>query len=371
MQNNKGKTPAVAAAEVLDKDPNQLRKDIYMTSSISEQTNIVDFHGNKLISILVDEVPYVAVKPICEAIGVDAEAQRGRIARHPVLSSVAFVTKATGSDGKSYDMLMLPLDKLNGFLFGINANRIQNQEVRERLIQYQSECFDVLANYWNKGVALNPRAFKQGKDDVLSVDESNILRNMIEKDAKMLFPDDKEKQGKFLRQGWSKLKSHFGVTYKQIPKHELTTAISILQRHGLEWQEAEPEFNVPMSHSNGAKHLKEFFQKCIDDVRKGGSYTDKQYIPLDVLKGFVLSQMPRFKMMTCFDSDSMTLQHYLIKEGSVMFDPNDEKQVRGMISEGIPKSYYPMIIGTIMNYFNEIDQERRRQLTHKQRLVTA
>lgn len=175
MNLHKSKTSVVGATEVLDKDPNQLRKDIYMHSIVSEQANIVDFHGNKLISILVDEVPYVAVKPICEAIGVDAEAQRVRIARHPVLSSVAFVTKATGSDGKSYDMLMFPLDKLNGFLFGINANRIQNPEVRERLIQYQSECFDVLADYWQKGVAVNQRAFNRSNPQWLEVRQAGKL----------------------------------------------------------------------------------------------------------------------------------------------------------------------------------------------------
>lgn len=339
------------------------------TTIISNSVLTVPFHNAELYVIEHNDAPYVPMKPIVQGMGLDWKGQHAKL-KNGRFNSVMEEISITAADGKNYQTSCLPLRKFPGWLMSIHPNKVKPQH-REAIILYQNECDDVLWDYWNKGVALNPRAFKQGKDDILSVDESNILRNMIEKDAKMLFPDDKEKQGKFLRQGWSKLKSHFGVTYKQIPKHELTTAISILQRHGLEWQEAEPEFNVPMSHSNGAKHLKEFFQKCIDDVRKGGSYTDKQYIPLDVLKGFVLSQMNRFKMMTCFDSDSMTLQHYLIKEGSVMFDPADEKQVRGMISEGIPKSFYPMIIGTIMNYFNEIDQERRRQITHKQRLVTA
>lgn len=145
------------------------------TTIISNSVLTVPFHNAELYVIEHNEVPYVAVKPICEAIGVDAEAQRVRIARHPVLSSVAFVTKATGSDGKSYDMLMLPLDKLNGFLFGINANRIQNQEVRERLIQYQAECFDVLANYWNKGVAVNQRAFNRSNPQWLEVRQAGKL----------------------------------------------------------------------------------------------------------------------------------------------------------------------------------------------------
>lgn len=42
-------------------------------------------------------------------------------------------------------MLCLPLDMVNGFLFGINANRVK-EELRDRLVQYQRECYRVLAD---------------------------------------------------------------------------------------------------------------------------------------------------------------------------------------------------------------------------------
>ena len=44
-------------------------------------------------------------------------------------------------------MLMLPLDKLNGWLFGVSVLRVK-PELRERLTQYQAECFDVLARHF-------------------------------------------------------------------------------------------------------------------------------------------------------------------------------------------------------------------------------
>ena len=49
------------------------------------------------------ESKLIPVKPICEAIGVDFEGQRQRIERDEILNSVAFITKATGADGKQYD----------------------------------------------------------------------------------------------------------------------------------------------------------------------------------------------------------------------------------------------------------------------------
>jgi hypothetical protein len=43
------------------------------------------------------------------------------------------------------EMTCLPLDYLNGWLFGVNANRVK-PEVRERVIRYQKECYRVLAD---------------------------------------------------------------------------------------------------------------------------------------------------------------------------------------------------------------------------------
>lgn len=117
----------------------------------------VEFHGATLVTTLVDGVPHVALKPLCEAIGLDWEAQRRRLPSHPILSSVVCVTHATGGDGKRYEMACLPLKHLNGWLFGVDANRVA-PEVRDRLIEYQRECYDVLADYWQKGSATNPRA---------------------------------------------------------------------------------------------------------------------------------------------------------------------------------------------------------------------
>lgn len=84
---------------------------------------------------------------ICDAIGIDWEGQQARIKRHPVLNSTASVTKVVAEDGKQRDMILLPLDKLNGWLFGVSVNRVR-PELREKLTRYQAECFDVLARHF-------------------------------------------------------------------------------------------------------------------------------------------------------------------------------------------------------------------------------
>lgn len=114
----------------------------------------VNFHEQSLITLQKDGVAYVAMKPICENIGLDWEAQRQRISRDEVLNSVACMIQATANDKKNYQMLCLPIHYLNGWLFGVDVSRVKEKN-RDKLITYKKECYQVLFDYWHKGVAVN------------------------------------------------------------------------------------------------------------------------------------------------------------------------------------------------------------------------
>lgn len=118
-----------------------------------EQKMII-FYDDQLTAVLVDvdgrQVVYVPLRSICDYLGVDWSGQRQRILRDAVLSDVVsgVVITPTPLDNRyanPQEMLCIPLDYLNGFLFGINANRVK-VEIRERLIRYQKECYRVLAD---------------------------------------------------------------------------------------------------------------------------------------------------------------------------------------------------------------------------------
>ena len=90
----------------------------------------------------------VAMKPIVDALGFDWKNQYRNITEDPVLNSVMVITTTTGADGKQYEMVCLPLDYLNGWLFKINANRYKNDYRYEIIIRYQRECYRVLADHF-------------------------------------------------------------------------------------------------------------------------------------------------------------------------------------------------------------------------------
>lgn len=116
-----------------------------MSTSIST----VAFHGANLPIISINGNPYFAPRAVCEAVGVDWSAQLQKIKQDIVLNSVVVLSPMTGSDGKQYEMVCLPLEYLNGWLFKINPTRVTKLDVRERLVQYQRECYPALNNYWN------------------------------------------------------------------------------------------------------------------------------------------------------------------------------------------------------------------------------
>lgn len=138
-----------------NQEENVVKKNTTVARDVTQAT--VQFHGQSLTVITgTGGERLVAMKPICEAIGLDWDGQRQRIKRHQVLSKGAVVITAP-TPGGDQNHLCLPLEMLNGWLFGVDASRVK-PEVRPALIQYQLECFGVLAAYWQQGEAINPRS---------------------------------------------------------------------------------------------------------------------------------------------------------------------------------------------------------------------
>lgn len=123
----------------------------------------IEFHDDRVTAVVADDgTVYVPVRPLCDLIGVTWQGQLERIKRDPVLSDVTIrvsviLTQIEMGRGKnqSREMIALPLDYLNGWLFGINVNRVK-ESIKEPLIRYQKECYKVLSDAFSMGVAVRP-----------------------------------------------------------------------------------------------------------------------------------------------------------------------------------------------------------------------
>lgn len=123
-----------------------------MTNALP-QVHAVDFHGSRLATLEHNGEPYVAMRPIVEAIGLGWGAQFERIKHDPVLSGRVSTIETHDSMGRRQEMTCLPLKLLNGWLFKIDSRRVR-EDIRDRVVAYQTECYDVLSAYWSKGIAV-------------------------------------------------------------------------------------------------------------------------------------------------------------------------------------------------------------------------
>lgn len=90
---------------------------------------------------------YVPLRPICDALTLNVSGQIQAVKRHRILSSVVCTLHTTGADGKSYDMICLPLEYIYGWLLSIDTNLVADER-REMVERYQLESYRALYNYF-------------------------------------------------------------------------------------------------------------------------------------------------------------------------------------------------------------------------------
>lgn len=137
-----------------------------MANQISTQT--ISFNHQSLVTFKQNGTHYTAMKPICENIGLDWKSQYSRMKRDDVLNSTMVIITIVAEDGKKREMICLPIEYLNGWLFGIDINRCK-PEIRDTLIKYKKECYQALHDYWFNGKA----------ERKTTVDDRTGLRNAV------------------------------------------------------------------------------------------------------------------------------------------------------------------------------------------------
>ncbi len=114
----------------------------------------VPFYGNNLVLVDVDGEPYVAMKPIVEGMGMDWAGQFTKLKSNPKRWGIEIISIPSKSGDQQ--AICLPLRKTAAWLMTISPNKVK-PEIREKIIQYQNECDEVLWKYWNAGAVINPR----------------------------------------------------------------------------------------------------------------------------------------------------------------------------------------------------------------------
>lgn len=105
----------------------------------------VPFHGDEILSVVEDGVMYVAVKPICERLGLDWRSQHRKLSSDP--RRWGMVILWIPSAGGTQETTCIPLTKFFAWLVTLHPNKVA-PEVRPALELYQAEADEVLFRHF-------------------------------------------------------------------------------------------------------------------------------------------------------------------------------------------------------------------------------
>jgi len=87
----------------------------------------------------------IAVKPICEALGLDWKTQHRKIIKNNERLNCGHMT-IVAEDGKQREMLCIPIKKVAAWLFTINPKKVK-EHYKSSVIAFQDELQHVLYSY--------------------------------------------------------------------------------------------------------------------------------------------------------------------------------------------------------------------------------
>lgn len=153
------------------------------------KTEIIEFNQKEIYCPIDNGQIYVAIRTVCDALGVDANGQKQRLKRDEMWSQLRVLVHATGRDEKRYEMVCLPLQFVFGWIMTIDTNLVKDQ-AKKQLIAYKIECCQVLYHHFWHG-----RKAAQKKEQYLTGIQHEI--ETLKKEKKEIDKTIKNKQAEF------------------------------------------------------------------------------------------------------------------------------------------------------------------------------
>lgn len=105
--------------------------------------------NNVNIIVIENGEKRVAIRPICDALGIAYQSQIERLKNDPILSSTVTLNVTVGADEKQREMLTIPFKYVFGWLFRIDSRNVK-PEAQDAVLKYQVACYDALYNHFQE-----------------------------------------------------------------------------------------------------------------------------------------------------------------------------------------------------------------------------
>lgn len=124
----------------------------------------LEFNGRRLSLLSVDGTWFIAIKPICEVLGIKYEHQFERLQSHKILGQLFRKHGMVAADKRMREMVCLPEKVIYGWLFSINSDSPE-------LINYQWKCYEVLYDHFHGALTGRMNALGERSDTEIKIHE--------------------------------------------------------------------------------------------------------------------------------------------------------------------------------------------------------
>lgn len=127
-------------------------------------SKFLEFNGKTLVFLAVDGQYWIALKPICEALGVNYNREYQNLNNDPIFSQLFAIQQMVGADNKVRKMVSLPEKWIYGWMMQINSSSPD-------LIEYRRLCYEILNDYFHGTISGRKELLSAKAKAQLQIDE--------------------------------------------------------------------------------------------------------------------------------------------------------------------------------------------------------
>lgn len=146
-----------------------------------------------IMAVQADGTEWAAVRPICDALGIDSKSQRAKL--HGKNWATGVIITSVGADGKQREMFMVDRRTLTMWLATIDTNRV-SEAARPTLEAFQLEAANALDSYFHQGGAINPRAEEHQLNALMR--QSQMQMELCQAAKGLIHPDHLEAKARIV-----------------------------------------------------------------------------------------------------------------------------------------------------------------------------
>ena len=179
-----------------------------------EKTEIVKVNQVNIECPFENEQHYVAVRSICQALGIDHKSQFERIKNDEILKDVYTVSlyASDSSNSRKQEMFCIPLKFVFGWIFSIDDSKV-SERAKPTFLRYKLECYNALYEHFN-GTIINRQ--KLIKEKVMLQKERVLLETDLRNDTRFVKLEE-------IKAGEARI----GKNLKRLDDEEITQQLSL------------------------------------------------------------------------------------------------------------------------------------------------